>query len=83
MANEVQARFWIQWIKKSASSDGFTYEVFMQPVVSPSQGNSNWSKYTPSGDIRLVVTNEAAGEWFNDRLKKNLAVSFGDVPPEG
>lgn len=77
----VQARFWVQSVKKTASAgQGITREVILQPVVSPTQGNDNWSKYTPSGEIRLVVTADGAGEWFEDHLMKNLAIVFDDVP---
>lgn len=79
----VQARFWVQSVKKSSAAGGaVTREVILQPVVSPTQGNDNWSKYTPSGEIRLVVTADAGGEWFEERLAKNLAITFDDVPVE-
>ncbi|NUS01958.1 MAG: hypothetical protein HOV97_05275 [Nonomuraea sp.] len=78
----VQARFWVQWVKKSAAANGeVTREVFLAPVISPTQGNDNWSKYTPSGEIRLVVTADAAGQWFEDHLAQNLAITF-DVAPK-
>lgn len=77
----VAARFWVTEVtKKCGSGDEIIYDVTLKPVVSPSQGNDNWSKYTPSGTINLVVTNEAAGRWFEDRLRKNLAIVFDDVP---
>ena len=75
----VQARFWVQSVKKSAVSGGdVAREVILQPVVSPTQGNDNWSKYTPSGEIRLMVTADAAGEWFEERIAKNVAITFSD-----
>ncbi len=79
MSNKVLARFWVQSIKKTAAAGaGITREVMLQPVTSPTQGNDNWSKYTPSGEIRLVVTADAAGEWFEERLLKNIAITFED-----
>ena len=79
----VQARFWVQSVKKSAAANGeVTREVMLAPVISPTQGNDNWSKYTPSGEIRLVVTADAAGEWFEAHLAKNLAITFDDGPAE-
>lgn len=79
----VQARFWVQSVKKTAAAGGeITREVILAPVISPLQGNNNWSKYTPSGEIRLVVTAEGAGEWFEERLVKNLAITFDDAPAE-
>lgn len=77
----VAARFWVTEVtKKCGSGDEVIYVVTMKPVVSPLQGNDDWSKYTPSGTIELTVTNEAAGRWFEDRLRKNLAITFDDVP---
>ncbi len=32
-------------------------EVKMTPVISGSEENKSFSKYTPSGDIRLHITN--------------------------
>lgn len=75
----VAARFWVQSVKKSAAAgQGVTREVILQPVVSPTHDNENWSKYTPSGEIRLVVTAEPAGEWFEERIAKNIAITFAD-----
>lgn len=77
----VAARFWVQSVKKNVVAQGNTNrEVTLAPVVSPTQGNDDWSKYTPSGEIRLVVTMDPAGQWFEDRLGKNVAVTFDDVP---
>lgn len=79
----VAARFWVQKITKSrVAQDGTNREVVLAPVVSPTQGNDNWSRYTPSGEIRLVVTTDEAGQWFEDRLGKNLAITFEDTPAE-
>lgn len=75
----VEARFWVQSVKKTAAAGaGVTREVVLAPVVSPTQGNDNWSKYTPAGEIRLVVTVDDAGKWFEDRIAKNLAITFTD-----
>lgn len=78
----VQARFWVQSVKKSAVSGGdVAREVILQPVISPTQGNDDWSKYTPSGEIRLMVTATPAGEWFEERIAKNVAITFDDIQP--
>jgi len=80
----VAARFWVQSIKKSAiAGDSVSHEAILQPVIRPSgldgaDGNVQWSKYTPSGEIRLVITNEAAGKWFEARIGQDVAISFDD-----
>lgn len=77
----VAARFWVQSVKKSAVNGGeVNREVILQPVIRGGGGDGNvqWSKYTPSGEIRLVVTADAAGEWFEERIAKDVAIIFAD-----
>lgn len=84
----VQARFWVQSVKKTAVSGGdVAREVVLAPVIRGgglpgAEGNVDWSKYTPSGEMRLMVTADAAGKWFEDRIAKDIAISFTDVPDE-
>lgn len=76
----VQARFWVQKVtKQAAAGDGIIREVILQPKIRP-DGNDNvdWSKYTPSGDMRLMITQQPAGEWFEDRIGKDVAITFDD-----
>jgi hypothetical protein len=80
----VAARFWVQKItKQAAAGDAVTRIVELAPVIRPSQlpggdGNVEWSKYTPSGSISIAVTAEPAGAWFEERLGKDIAISFSD-----
>lgn len=80
----VAARFWVQSIKRTAAAGaGVSREITLAPVIRSDGGktdsdNVSWSKYTPSGEIRLVVTADAAGEWFEERLSKDIAISFSD-----
>lgn len=39
-------------------------EVKMTPVIGDSEENKSFSKYTPSGDIRLHITNPAVLGFF-------------------
>lgn len=48
-------------------------EVTMQPVYDDG-ANGQWSKYTPSGELRLTITNPAAYEQF--KLGKTYFVDF-------
>lgn len=34
--------------------------LVMSPVIGTAGDNQDWSKYTPSGDLRMFITNEAA-----------------------
>lgn len=70
---------------KVASTTDFgdnSQEVKMTAVISGSEENKSFSKYTPSGDIRLHITNPEildffiAGEEYYVRLEK----SYEPVP---
>jgi len=37
-------------------------EIRLQPLAGP--GNEEWTKYTPGGELKLIVTNPAASEQF-------------------
>lgn len=78
----VAARFWVQSVKKTKGSDHIVREVVLAPVVRATDDNICWSKYTPSGNITMSVTAEAAGEWFEERLGKDIAITFED-PRDG
>lgn len=39
-------------------------EVKMTPVISGSEENKSFSKYTPSGDVRLHITNPDVLDFF-------------------
>jgi hypothetical protein len=81
---KIRAQFWIQKVTKSAISGGAAQHIVeMAPVTrsvgqqgySP-EGNTDWSKYTPSGRIEMTVTGEAAGEAFNAAVGKDVAITF-------
>lgn len=80
----VAARFWVQKVTKQATAgDSVTRIVELAPVIrsvgQPGEGqNVDWSKYTPSGSITLTVTADAGGQWFEDRLGRDVAISFSD-----
>jgi hypothetical protein len=80
--SRIHARFWVQKVTKQAVSAGNVQRtVELAPVVRPTplddgKGNIDWSKYTPSGSITLVVSAEAAGEAFEAALGKDVAITF-------
>jgi len=87
MSNQVRARFWVQTITKQAVSKGnVATHVGLAPVVRGTgqpgydpEANTDWSKYTPSGEIRLTITNEAAAAEFEANLGRDVAITFDFV----
>lgn len=83
----VRAQFWVQKVTKQAAAGGdITRHVELAPVLRSvgqpgynPEGNVDWSKYTPSGSIALTVSKEGAGQWFEDRIGKDVAITFDDV----
>lgn len=51
-------------------------EVVLVPVYSsdPTSENYSWSKYTPSGEIKMNITNPAASKQFE--LSKSYIINF-------
>lgn len=87
MSNRIAARFWIQKVTKFAASKGAVQRtVELAPVIrslpatSPDyddgKGNVDWAKFTPSGAITLTVTNESAGQAFEDAIGHDVAITF-------
>lgn len=69
----VSARFYIHSIKKTAT--GYV-GVEMMPAIR-GEGNSEWSKFTPSGKIEMNVSLETgAAAWFESMLGKDVAITF-------
>lgn len=57
----VRAKFKVTSVTQSSGS---LKTVQLQPVISGSEENKQFFKYTPSGQISLGVLNEAAAEQF-------------------
>lgn len=55
----IRAKFTVQSITRTRDA----LELKMAPVVG-AQGDENhtWSKYTPSGELRMLITNPGVGE---------------------
>ncbi|MBF7978628.1 MULTISPECIES: hypothetical protein [Rahnella] len=58
----VKAKFRVHLIQKA--EDDSHRVIHLSAVTADKAGNEDWSKYTPSGDIRMHVTNPAAFEQF-------------------
>lgn len=80
--SKIHARFWVQKVTKQAAAGGaVTRTVDLAPVIRSTplpgaEGNVDWSKYTPSGSITLVVSAEGAGDAFEAALGKDVAITF-------
>lgn len=58
----VRAKFQCNSINKSP--DNTTAVVHLMAVTTGSTENESWSKYTPSGQLKMVISNPAAFEQF-------------------
>lgn len=74
----VRARFWVREITKHGNVEQTT--AILAPVTrKQGEDNVDWSRYTPSGEIRMSITSEGARDWFEQRLGKDVAITFDDV----
>lgn len=74
----VQAKFFVKSIQHMTHSPGPTeHNAFAEVklgVVTSGEGNESWSKYTPSGEINMSITNMDAVDQFD--LGKEYLVTF-------
>lgn len=64
-------------MQHDANAAGKTTAVRLQPVYASEGPNASWSKYTPSGEVTLQITNEAAVEAF--KLGRCYLVRFDET----
>ncbi len=84
---KVRAKFWVKSVKQnhlggSGSSD-FHADVELSPCYGTYPGgdaeeNKSFSKWTPSGEIKLSITNPAAIDFFD--LGKAYYIDFTPAP---
>ncbi len=69
-AKKIRAKFTVNQIITHPNGDK---QITMVPVVDGSEENKSFSKYTPSGNIQLYVTNLDAdfnfGDYYIDFIK--------------
>jgi hypothetical protein len=56
------------------------FEVKMTPVTGGSEENKSFSLYTPSGDVRLHVTEPSAANFFEPSKEYYLTFSKTNIP---
>lgn len=73
----VNARFWVRELTKFGNTDNV--KVVLSPKSRTGENdNIDWSKFTPSGEITMSITSEGAQKWFEDRIGKDVAITFTD-----
>lgn len=60
--SKVRAKFRCHFIQK-ADDDSYR-TIHMSPVTADTPENKTWSKYTPGGQLQMVVSNPAAFDLF-------------------
>ncbi|HAS1024530.1 TPA: hypothetical protein I3764_000111 [Enterobacter cloacae] len=58
----VRAKFFCQSIQKA--EDGSYRTIHMSPVTADTEENKTWSKYTPGGQLQMVISNPSAFDLF-------------------
>ena len=74
----VQARFFVQTITRHAYNPG-AGQVALSAVARGPE-NKTWAAATPAGNITMTIGNPDALRWFDERLGKEVAISFVDAP---
>ena len=74
----VQARFFVQSITRHAYNPG-AGQVKLAAAARGKE-NASWAAATPAGNIDMTISNPDAMAWFNDRLGKDIALTFEDAP---
>ena len=70
----VVAKFYVAEVKQWAKEQG---EVTLRPVTRGDE-NKEWSAATPSGEIKMHITNTPAFLQFQDSLGKEIYVRFSE-----
>lgn len=73
----VSARFWVDEIKTRGYNPDVA-EVLLRPTCRGDE-NKAWAKATPDGEIRLMINNPAAAQFFKDNQGKDVAITFEEV----
>ncbi|WP_213238983.1 hypothetical protein [Citrobacter braakii] len=60
----VRAKFSCHFIQKAIDDSSRT--IHMSPVTADTTENKEWSKYTPFGQLQMLVSNPAAFEQFEE-----------------
>ena len=64
MVDKVVAKFKVQRVEQQQSNNEPYINVFMHAVYGEGKENKEWSKYTPSGNIQMTITNKNVLDFF-------------------
>lgn len=72
----VRAKFWVKEVTHhhNGHPGDQPATVKLSAVYGDGKGNEDWSKYTPQGEISMMITNPKAVEFFE--LGKKVYVDF-------
>lgn len=77
---KVEARFWVKEIQHHHNGSPGTDQattIKLAAAYNSGKGNEDWSKWTPQGDISMMITNPKAVEMFE--LGKSYKIEFTPV----
>lgn len=74
----VTARFYVSEITKFS---GGTSTRIKLGAACRGPENRDWARWSPSGTVELVVLNPPAVAWFEERIGKDVAITFEDRDP--
>lgn len=77
----VRAKFKCNSIQKS--QDNSSAVVNMMAVTTGSAENESWSKYTPSGQLQMVISNPAAVEHFEQGKEYYIDIQPAELSSKG
>ena len=73
MSDTVRAKFFVNAIEQySAQADSGSVKLIANN--SKEGDNKDWSIYTPSGSVQMMITNPVAFEFFKQALKDKSAI---------
>jgi hypothetical protein len=73
----VQARFYVAQITRNAFNPAQKSVVLH--AVGRGEENKTWASATPVGKIEMSINNPKAADWFDERLGKDVAITFEDA----
>ena len=65
----IKAKFYLQEITETQSG----FKVKLSAVTDGKGGNAEWSKWTPSGELTMLITNEDALPFFRGLFEESNA----------
>lgn len=74
----VRAQFFVDHVVEKLASTNIYRSVVLR-ASTKGEANKEWSKWTPSGTIEMVITNETAVQWFKDHIGQDISIVFDEV----